>query len=51
MRGGATQPLPKDKEATELRTDPTIEPHARVQTVEPKIDLHRGSEARESRKR
>ena len=41
LNGGATQPLPRDGEAKELRRDPTVEPHARVQTTEPKIDLYR----------
>ena len=37
MIGGATQLLPRDGEAKELRRDPTVKPHARVQTTEPKI--------------
>ena len=43
LRVGATQPLPRDEEATELCRNETIEPHAGVQTAEPKIDLQRGS--------
>ena len=50
LSGGATQLLPRDGEAKELRTDPTVEPHATMQTTEPKADLHIGSEARKSRK-
>ena len=34
---GATQPLSKDEEAVELCRNPTVEPHARMQTAEPKI--------------
>ena len=51
LRGGATQPVPRNKEAMELRRDPIVEPRIRVQTAEPKIDLYAGSEARQSRKR
>ena len=36
LSGGATQLLPRDGEATELRGDPTVEPHAKVQPTEPK---------------
>ena len=42
LRGGSTQPFPRDEEAMELRRAPAVEPHARVQTAEPKTDLHRG---------
>ena len=45
MNYGATQLLPKDEEAKELRIDPTVEPHARMQTTELNIDLQRGSKA------
>ena len=51
LNGGATQPLTRDEEATELYRGLTVVLHARVQTSEPKIDLHRGSEARQPRKR
>ena len=50
LSGGTTQPLPRDGEATQLRSDPIIEPHARVQTAEPKINLHRGSECKTVKK-
>ena len=30
--GGATQPLPRDREAKELRRDSKVEPHAKVQS-------------------
>ena len=36
LRGDATQPLMRDEEASELRRDPTVEQHARVQIAEPK---------------
>ena len=34
LGGGAIQPLPRNKETTELRRYPTVGPHARVQTTE-----------------
>ena len=41
--------LTRDEEAAELRRDQAVVPFARAQTAEPKIDLYRGSEARQSR--
>ena len=49
--GGATQPLPRNGEAKELRREPTAEPQTRAKTAEPKTDLHRGLETRQTRKR
>ena len=49
MSGGATKPLLKDEEANKLHRNPTIKPHTRVQTAEPKLDLHRGLEVRQER--
>ena len=50
LNGSATQSLMRDEEGTELHRYPTVVLHTRVQTAEPKIDLHRGLEARQSRK-
>ena len=49
LSGGATQPFLKDGKTKKLRTDPAIKPHIRVLPAERKLDLHRGSEARQER--
>ena len=48
--GGTTRPLPRDGGAEELRGDPTVG-KSRIEREEPKIDLRRGSEAGQSRRR
>ena len=34
--GGTTRPLPRDGGTEELRGDPTVEPHAKVWTIDQK---------------
>ena len=56
--GGTTRPLSRDGGAEELREDPTVGPQpqgldhrSRIEREEPKIDLRRGSEAGQLRRR